>query len=63
VERLFPTVTTRVVPLEANFGDHPAKPFRFDIGKCPGLLNGETEEEKSDEWMINNEINFFDIIP
>jgi hypothetical protein len=38
VDRLFPTVTTRVVPLEANFGDHPAKPFKFDIGVMPGII-------------------------
>jgi hypothetical protein len=22
---------------EANFGGNPAKPFKFDIEKCPGL--------------------------
>jgi hypothetical protein len=26
------------VPLEANFGDNPAKPFSFDIAKCPRLV-------------------------
>jgi hypothetical protein len=24
--------------LEANFGDNPAKPFSFDIAKCPQLV-------------------------
>jgi hypothetical protein len=27
--------------LEANFGDNPAKPFKFDIDKCPGLVVDE----------------------
>jgi hypothetical protein len=37
VDRLFPTVRKLYVPLEANFGDDPAKPFKYDIDKCPGL--------------------------
>jgi hypothetical protein len=24
--------------LDANFGDNPAKPFSFDIAKCPRLV-------------------------
>jgi hypothetical protein len=23
--------------LQTNFGDDPAKPFKYDIEKCPGL--------------------------
>jgi hypothetical protein len=23
--------------IEANFGDDPAKPFEYDIHKCPGM--------------------------
>jgi hypothetical protein len=41
VDRLFPTVRKVKVPLEANFGDNPAKPFKFDIDKCPGLVVNE----------------------
>jgi hypothetical protein len=27
------------VSLEANFGDdQQAKPFKYDIGKCPGIV-------------------------
>jgi hypothetical protein len=38
-EFLYPTVsisklTTKV---EANFGNNPAVPFRYDIDNCPGL--------------------------
>jgi hypothetical protein len=25
------------VTLQTNFGDDPAKPFKYDIEKCPGL--------------------------
>jgi hypothetical protein len=25
------------MPLQTNFGDDPAKPFKYDIEKCPGL--------------------------
>jgi hypothetical protein len=39
VHRLYPTVTTwKYTSLEANFGDDPAKPFSFDIAKCPAFL-------------------------
>jgi hypothetical protein len=24
--------------VEANFGDNPAKPFKYDIKKCSGLV-------------------------
>jgi hypothetical protein len=24
--------------IEANFGDDSAKPFKYDIEKCPGLV-------------------------
>jgi hypothetical protein len=38
VDRLFPTVTLWVgMSLEANFGNNPAKPFEYDIKKCPGM--------------------------
>jgi hypothetical protein len=40
VDRLFPTVTMWDADmfLEANFGDDPvAKPFEYDIKKCPGM--------------------------
>jgi hypothetical protein len=36
VDHLFPTVTLRDDIL-ANFGDNPAKPFEYDIQKCPGM--------------------------
>jgi hypothetical protein len=36
--RLFPTVCMTKVKLKANFGDNPAKPFKYDIKKCPGLV-------------------------
>jgi hypothetical protein len=39
VHRLYPTVTIEEdTSLEANFGDNPAKPFCFDIAKCPQLI-------------------------
>jgi hypothetical protein len=39
VHRLYPTVTMgKYMSLEANFGDNPAKPFSFDIAKCPNLI-------------------------
>jgi hypothetical protein len=37
---LYPLVTMRDfadMTLETNFGDDPAKPFKYDIEKCPGL--------------------------
>jgi hypothetical protein len=37
---LFPTIRICDVSVEANFGDYTAKPFRYDIDKCP-LLNIE----------------------
>jgi hypothetical protein len=36
VDRLFPTILISMyVSLEANFGDDPAKPFAYEIKKCP----------------------------
>jgi hypothetical protein len=38
VDHLFPTVALRYdIPLEANFGNNPAKSFEYDIKKCPGM--------------------------
>jgi hypothetical protein len=38
-DRLFPTVTLwKNVSVEANFGDDLAKPFKYNIEKCPGLV-------------------------
>jgi hypothetical protein len=39
VDYLFPTVTLwdEMSSIEANFGDNPAKPFAYDIQKCPGM--------------------------
>jgi hypothetical protein len=38
VDRLFPTVHLFAnTLLEANFGNDPAKPFKYDIQNCPGL--------------------------
>jgi hypothetical protein len=35
----FPTVNLKDVSVEANFGDdQQAKPFKYDIDKCPGLV-------------------------
>jgi hypothetical protein len=34
---LHPTVEIYDAWGEANFGGNPAKPFKFDIDKCPGL--------------------------
>jgi hypothetical protein len=35
---LIPTIKIGDVSVKANFGDNPAKPFKYDIGrKCPGL--------------------------
>jgi hypothetical protein len=28
---------TRLTSIDANFGDNPAKPFEYDIKKCPGM--------------------------
>jgi hypothetical protein len=39
VDFLIPTVSIRDILVEANFGDdQQAKPFKYDIGKCPGLV-------------------------
>jgi hypothetical protein len=35
--RLYPTVHMRNSLVKFNFGDDKAKPFKYDIGKCPGL--------------------------
>jgi hypothetical protein len=36
---LHPTLgVTENVSLEANFGDDPAKQFKYDVNKCPGLV-------------------------
>jgi hypothetical protein len=38
VDHLVPTVALRDgVSVEANFGENPAKPFEYDIEKCPGM--------------------------
>jgi hypothetical protein len=38
VDRLFPAVTMwEDETFEANFGNDPAKPFKYDIHNCPGL--------------------------
>jgi hypothetical protein len=37
VDHLVPTVTMWDMSMEANFGDNPAKPFEYDIKKCPGM--------------------------
>jgi hypothetical protein len=37
VDHLFPTVQLFLLKLNTNFGDDPAKPFSYDIKKCPGL--------------------------
>jgi hypothetical protein len=34
---LYPTVSIcSSISVEANFGDNIAKPFKYDIDKCPG---------------------------
>jgi hypothetical protein len=39
VNPLYPTVSVRGnVSVEANFGDDLAKPFKYDIKKCPGMV-------------------------
>jgi hypothetical protein len=39
VDRLYPTVFIYYASVEANFGDNlAAKPFKFDVDKCPGLF-------------------------
>jgi hypothetical protein len=38
---LYPTVSMYGFgygSVEANFGDNPAKPFKYDIKKCSGLV-------------------------
>jgi hypothetical protein len=38
VDHLLPTVSLwGDMSVEANFGDNPAKPFEYDIKKCPGM--------------------------
>jgi hypothetical protein len=38
VDHLVPTVALwDEMSVEANFGDNPAKPFEYDIKKCPGM--------------------------
>jgi hypothetical protein len=34
---LYPTLQMCRVSLEANFGNDPAKPFAYNIEKCPGM--------------------------
>jgi hypothetical protein len=36
---LLPTINMCNALLEANFGENPAKPFKFYINACPGLAN------------------------
>jgi hypothetical protein len=56
-EKLYPTVSTSILGnFEANFGDDSAKPFKYDIGKCPGLkwdyinlLKGRENTAKDDD--------------
>jgi hypothetical protein len=38
VNCVYPTVAVYNTSFEANFGDNPAKPFKFDIAKCPDLI-------------------------
>jgi hypothetical protein len=39
VDILFPTVSMAGdASVEANFGEDSAKPFRYDIKKCPGIV-------------------------
>jgi hypothetical protein len=45
--RLYPTVHMRHSLLEFNFGGDKARPFKYDIGKCPGL-----ELQWSWRWKI-----------
>jgi hypothetical protein len=58
VDRLFPTVTMApsYPPLEANFGDDPAKPFEYDIHNCPGLELACIWEEMKWKWTGKNGI-------
>jgi hypothetical protein len=35
---LTPTIRVKKINVEVNFGDNPAKPFKFDINKCQGLV-------------------------
>jgi hypothetical protein len=38
VDRLYPTAFIFNAYLEANFGDdRQAKPFKYDVDKCPGM--------------------------
>jgi hypothetical protein len=35
---LIPTIRAKQIAVEVNFGDNPAKPFKFDLKKCHGLV-------------------------
>jgi hypothetical protein len=37
VDCLYPTIQMCRVSVEANFGNDPAKPFAYNIEKCPGM--------------------------
>jgi hypothetical protein len=41
---LYPTLTMMDASIEANFGDNPANPFKYDLDKCPGLRNWSLSE-------------------
>jgi hypothetical protein len=38
VDCLYPTINMWRVSMEANFGDDPAKPFKYDVEKCSGMV-------------------------
>jgi hypothetical protein len=39
MDTLYPTVSIyESASIEANFGDDSAKPFKYDIKKCPGMV-------------------------
>jgi hypothetical protein len=38
MDQLYPTVSICEMSVKANFGDDPAKPFKYDIEKCPGMV-------------------------
>jgi hypothetical protein len=41
MDPLYPTLSMygdKNVSAEANFGSNPAKPFSYDIKKCPGMV-------------------------
>jgi hypothetical protein len=37
VNLLYPTISMNEGSVEANFGGNSAKPFKYDIQKCPGM--------------------------